>query len=61
MAAAMVVAMAVAMAVAITRGEDEGVIIKRRQQNEEVTFWNNALGVSSCSSHSNDGTGRYTN
>jgi hypothetical protein len=47
------------MAVAITGGEDEGVIIKRRQQNEEVTFRNNAFGTGNCSSYPNDGTGKY--
>ena len=52
--------MAVAMVAAITGGEDEGVIIERRQQYEEVTFWNNAFGVGNCRSYSNDGTGRYT-
>jgi len=31
----------------------------RRQQNEKVTFWNNAFGVGHCSSYSNDGSGRY--
>ena len=48
------------MAVAITGGEDEGVIIERRQQDEEVTLWNNAFGIGNCSSYPNDGTGRYT-
>jgi len=52
--------MAVAMVAAITGGEDEGVIIERRQQNEKVTLWNSAFGVGNCSSYSNDGTGRYT-
>ncbi len=47
--------MAVAMVAAITGGEDEGVIIERRQQNEERSFWNNPFGVGNCSSYSNDG------
>jgi len=51
--------MAVAMVAAITGGEDEGVIIERRQQNEEVTFWNNLFSVGNCRSYSNDGRGRY--
>jgi len=33
---------------------------RRRQQNEEVTFWNNVFGVGNCRSYSNDGSGRYT-
>jgi hypothetical protein len=33
---------------------------RRRQQNEEVTFWNNAFGVGNCCSYPNDGTSRYT-
>ena len=40
MAMAMAVAVVV-MVAAMMGGEDEGVIIERRQQNEEVTFWNN--------------------
>jgi hypothetical protein len=55
----MAVAM-VAMVTAITRGEDEGVIIERRQQNEEVTFWNNTFGVDNCRSYSSDVSCRYT-
>ena len=47
MAVAMGVIMVVTMVAAITRGEDEGVIIERRQQNEEVTFWNNAFSMES--------------
>jgi len=56
----MTVTMVVAIVVAITRGEDEKVIIEGRQQNEEVTFCNNAFGVGNCRSYSNDGTDRYT-
>ena len=56
----MVVVMAVAMAVAITGGEDEGVIIERREQNEEVTFWNNPFSVDNCLSCHDDGSGGYT-
>ena len=44
----------VAMVVAITRGEDEEVIIERKQQNEEVTFWDNAFGAGNCRSWSNE-------
>jgi hypothetical protein len=32
---------------------------RRRQQNEKVTFWNNAFCVGNCRSYSNDGSGRY--
>ena len=32
---------------------------KKREQNEEVTFGNNAFWVASCRSYSNDGSGRY--
>jgi hypothetical protein len=32
---------------------------RRRQQNEEGTFWNNAFGVGNCLSYSNDGTGEH--
>jgi hypothetical protein len=33
--------------------------VSRRQQNEEVTFWNNTFGVGICISYFNDGRGRY--
>ena len=45
MAMAVAVVAVVVMVAAIMRGEDEGVIIERRQQNEEVTFWNNPFSV----------------
>ena len=59
MTVAMAVAMAVAMTVAMAGGEDEGVIIERRQQNEEVTFWNNPFSLGKCLSYHDDGSGRY--
>jgi len=32
---------------------------RKREQNEKVTYWNNAFCVAYCRSYSNDGTGRY--
>jgi hypothetical protein len=32
---------------------------RRRQRNEEVTFWNNAFGDGHCHSYCNDGTGEH--
>jgi hypothetical protein len=50
----MVVATVVAMVAAITIGEDKGVIIDRKQQNEKVTFWDNAFGAGNSRSYSNE-------
>jgi hypothetical protein len=59
MTVTMVVAMVAAMVAAITGGENEGVIIKNRQQNEEVTFGNNPFSLGKCLSYHDDGSGRY--
>jgi len=32
---------------------------RKREQNEEVTFWNNAFGVGNCRSYSNDGRSEH--